>query len=580
MAATISHPASDIPRTRGVALLMVLLIVLAITIIATGFIAKADVELACGQNMLLRTEMDHLADSALEHARGLLLHPQGISETYWTGASGLQLVNGSCDYYDVTVTRDSTDYCDYAIDCEAYRLRNGSRVGSCALTGAIRLDPCIGLWTLADTTLRQNWVLHGDMRTQGTVVNQAVKASLDGDVFATSLSGNGSVGQVGAYASASPDWPPVTGTYVNSSYTTTSLSSTLSTGSTLTRIWRRDGDLTLGSNVSLNGMLLVTGNLTIVGGRTRITAAKNLPALYVGGNLLLEDASDTVITGLTVVGGNLQLRASATGVKFIGGLCLGGAVVETTADASGNGMTGTLAGNPVWQNAGTIGGALRLDGTGDYVDCGDNALLDLTAGVTVAAWVKTERAGFAVNESLVTKGSHAYSLAINADIIEFAVYSDSTATWAVAQYPITSAFNAIWHHVAGTFDGAALKLYVDGTLQSTVAYAGLIASNPTHKVLIGANCEDLSRLYQGSVDDVCIYDVALDATMISSVMAGTSLTGLLGRWRLDGPGSYVTIQADPLAASIVAWPDGASNPAVTWSPAADAFFRNIQRQLP
>ena len=95
------HPSSAhpvIPRTRGVALLMVLIIVLAITVIATGFVARADVELACGRNMLLRAQMDHLADSALEHAQGLLLHPHEVSGVYWAGSDGLQLVEGSSDY--------------------------------------------------------------------------------------------------------------------------------------------------------------------------------------------------------------------------------------------------------------------------------------------------------------------------------------------------------------------------------------------------------------------------------------------------------------------------------------------------
>lgn len=583
MTAISPHLSRGDSRTRGVALLMVLIIVLAITIITTGFLARADVELACGKNMLMRSQVDHLADSALEHAKGLLLHPQEISGTYWTGATGLQLVAGSSDYYDVAVARDAADYCNYNIACEAYRLRDERKAGRCALNAVLRFDPCVGFWTLTDTTLRQNWILHGDMRAQGAVVNQAAKASLDGDVFAASLSPaypNGCVGQVRAYASTSPDWPPVTGAYVNSSYTTTSLPATLSTGSTVTRIWRREGDLTLGSNVLLDGMLLVTGNLTIAGGGTRITAAKNLPALYVGGNLVLEDASDTVITGLTVVDGNLQVRASVAGVNFIGGLCLGGAVVETTADASGNGMTGTLAGNPQWQTAGAVNGALRLDGTGDYVDCSNSAIFDLTSAVTVAAWVKTERVGAGGYEPLVTKGSHAYSLAINGGVIEFSIYSDSTAAWTAAQFPIDSTFNGSWRHIVGTFDGIAVKLYVDGVLQSTVNHAGLIACSPAQSILIGSNSEDPGQFYQGAVDEVRVYDVAISGDEALAISAGTPTVSPIGHWRLDGPGSSVTIEADPLRASIAAWPGGTSHPAVHWTPAGGAFFRSIQRSLP
>ena len=67
---------------------MVLLIVVAITILATGFLAGADTELACGANTLLRMQMDQLAQSGLEHARGLVLHPQDVPADFWSHVWG------------------------------------------------------------------------------------------------------------------------------------------------------------------------------------------------------------------------------------------------------------------------------------------------------------------------------------------------------------------------------------------------------------------------------------------------------------------------------------------------------------
>ena len=86
-------------RGKGMALLTVLLIIMAITVISLGFLSRSDVELACGQNMLLRFQMDQLAHSALDHARGLLLNPQEVPSEYWAGAANLQLLAGSADYY-------------------------------------------------------------------------------------------------------------------------------------------------------------------------------------------------------------------------------------------------------------------------------------------------------------------------------------------------------------------------------------------------------------------------------------------------------------------------------------------------
>ena len=81
MSETVHPPSTIAGRRRGFALLMVLLIVMAVTIISAGFIAQADVELASGGNMLLHTQTDQLANSGLEHAKGLLLRPQAVSAT-------------------------------------------------------------------------------------------------------------------------------------------------------------------------------------------------------------------------------------------------------------------------------------------------------------------------------------------------------------------------------------------------------------------------------------------------------------------------------------------------------------------
>jgi len=49
----------------------------------------------------------------------------------------------------------------------------------------------------------------------------------------------------------------------------------------------------------------------------------------------------------------------------------------TALDATGNGNDGTLNGDPQWV-AGRLGGALEFDGDGDYVDCGDDPIFNIT----------------------------------------------------------------------------------------------------------------------------------------------------------------------------------------------------------
>ena len=129
----------------AVALLAVLLIVMVITILSLGFLARSDVELTCGQNMILRAQMDYLAESGLEYARGLILNDSNFPQ-YWTG----EIVPDSNDYYDVEVTLlplvDPCDpnVCDYEITSTAYREieEDGeiTRIGQSSLTATLH-DP-------------------------------------------------------------------------------------------------------------------------------------------------------------------------------------------------------------------------------------------------------------------------------------------------------------------------------------------------------------------------------------------------------------------------------------------------------
>ena len=58
---------------KGVALVMVLFIIMAIAVISSGFIARSDIELQAGQNYRIRTELDYLAWAGLEHAKALVV---------------------------------------------------------------------------------------------------------------------------------------------------------------------------------------------------------------------------------------------------------------------------------------------------------------------------------------------------------------------------------------------------------------------------------------------------------------------------------------------------------------------------
>ena len=73
-----------------------------------------------------------------------------------------------------------------------------------------------------------------------------------------------------------------------------------------------------------------------------------------------------------------------------------------------------------------------------------------------------------------------------------------------------------WTHLASTYDGANLRLYVNGTLVKTLAQTGNIAAS-TGALRFGGNAI-WGEWFAGSLDDVRIYNKALTAAEIQADM--------------------------------------------------------------
>jgi cytoskeletal protein CcmA (bactofilin family) len=260
--------------------------------------------------------MDYLAESGLEHARGLILNNNDFLGN-WT-AYGQQLNSGN-DYYDVNVVQLGN--CNYKIICDAYREKGGEKTGSSSLEAELRLNPCVAFWTQIGTTIPTNSVINGDVYCNGTLTNNG---TINGDVFVSSLGGSGSVkGQRKTPGDLSLTWPRVTvgdftSHYAVQSIDVNTLANTSIGGSAA--VFYCDDDLELAGGVQIEGMLIVDADLTISGSGNVITAGDNLPAMLVTGNLIAEDGGKLDVYGLAVVNGVTQVSAGAVGVGVTGGL--------------------------------------------------------------------------------------------------------------------------------------------------------------------------------------------------------------------------------------------------------------------
>jgi len=193
-------------------------------------------------------------------------------------------------------------------------------------------------------------------------------------------------------------------------------------------------------------------------------------------------------------------------------------------DSSGNGNTGIFNGATSYVT-GVDGSAIDLDGSGAYVSIpGSNTpggAFDFNDAVTVAAWIKVE----AFNNdyaTIISKGDDAWRLArhMNTDQLEIACTGvTSSSIWGHIAGG-TSVKDGLWHHVAGVYDGSGLYLYIDGVLDAQDEATGTINNN-SYEVYIGENAEANGRFWNGSIDDVRIYNRGLPHSEIVG-LAGLS----------------------------------------------------------
>ncbi len=177
-----------------------------------------------------------------------------------------------------------------------------------------------------------------------------------------------------------------------------------------------------------------------------------------------------------------------------------------TLDSSGNMLDGIIAGDPAFVE-GPMGMALQLDGVDDYVECGVSPLFDLVEQVTLSAWVRPNDIGNGQDNPWVGKGDVSYALKgfRTGNVVEFFIYD---STWVTAHADVGDAFNGEWHHAAGSYDGAQLKVYIDGELSAVTDHVGAMALSAS-SINIGKNSDKSNRFYDGAIDEVAIYNRAL-----------------------------------------------------------------------
>ena len=188
----------------------------------------------------------------------------------------------------------------------------------------------------------------------------------------------------------------------------------------------------------------------------------------------------------------------------------------TTAIDSEGGHDGTLVGNASWA-PGEVDGSLSLDGTGDRVDV--SGLIGSPSSLTIAAWVNLSSAGFS--------GAEVIDLGDNILMrLDNTFYDTYVSFWDGSSWQRTRTGQFIagsgWRHVAYTHDDAANQqyFYIDGVEAASTTFSTSISYSHGSNTTIGANSNGNSNYdFNGQIDDLRIYNVALSAAEIAELAA-------------------------------------------------------------
>ena len=175
------------------------------------------------------------------------------------------------------------------------------------------------------------------------------------------------------------------------------------------------------------------------------------------------------------------------------------------------GNDGALQGGATFA-AGQVAQSLSFDGVDDLVIVPDSSGLR-PAFITVDAWVKVGSIPDGVATHVIERADgtigEGYNMAVGTTDPQFTVITDTGVFVVFGTTNIVA--SGQFHHLAGTFDGSNVKIYVDGVLESSASASGSIDYVSTLDLVFGGQQPPSAgtfRRFKGLIDEVEIFDRA------------------------------------------------------------------------
>ena len=182
--------------------------------------------------------------------------------------------------------------------------------------------------------------------------------------------------------------------------------------------------------------------------------------------------------------------------------------------------------------------ALAFNGLNNIITVPVSPTLNISSAITIESWIYVTKTNGV--QDVISKSS--------SGVTNGYIFPRTTDGWRnldfwlnfngggqqVLSVPYGTAKKNQWHHVAATYDGYYMLIYIDGVLAGTKAYTGTITVN-NNPLAIGDQT-GRNEYYGGKVDEVRIWNKALTQCNINNNMnceLGTGQTGLAAYYKFN-----------------------------------------------
>ena len=297
------------------------------------------------------------------------------------------------------------------------------------------------------------------------------------------------------------------------------------------------------SNVLGSGGIFTSRVMDAYQGSQSWTSLSWIPTLPFYKALTESAASESTVQYSSLV--NSSLMAGNVGLWHLDE-SIGTSGANSVIDGSGQASHG-IPTNTNFGKSGKFNTSVGFNGTGYISNQVNSGLTNQT--VTVSAWFRTTSS---TQGEILSMGNAYFIRTNNGSVgnVGFRYYNGSS-------YPLISAgvsnsTDGAWHHVVGIKSPSEFSVYYDGVLKNTLADGAAITFFPATNFIIGRHGFNSTNFYTGSIDEVSVWNRALNANEIKQIYQR-------GASRLKFQVRSCSDNACSSGASIWKGPDGTTN---------------------